>query len=828
MDCFRRELTLIMIDKTKIPISFTKITLIAFLLFAVVYNASANEDTSVSPYSASPLSVTVAIPKEFPPYYSLDSNGQPIGFAIETFAHIAKRANLKVTYQIKDSWADVYRSIYDSNADIIPDLGISPERLKHFDFTSSMETSSISIFIRKSSPEINSLKDIKGTRVGVVEGNAIVSEFQMNKNIETLVFNDVESAIFALLSGEIDRAIYPEHVLLNIARSAQVDHLIKVSGDPVLVIKRAVAVLKGRPELYKRLSEAVTWFVGTPEYRQIFSKWHKEESRFFTQERLKSSMFILVFIIMGMLVWRHFSILKFNAKLLTNIEKRKKVEALLSINDQRFRLLFENTNGISVHGYNSKREVIYWNQASETLYGYSANEAMGQQLEDLIIPDQIAGKVIEGINTWIDGGAAIPSSELTLRKSDGTPITVFSNHFLFQNMGKEPELYCVDIDLSELKQAENKEEKSNVILESVFKALPDLFFLLDFDGTIQAFHVHHTSDLYAPPDAFLGKKMQEIMPKYIADQFDENRLKVNRDGGTITYTYTLDLPGKGAGYYEARICQLPESTEIVAVVRNITDKILLEEKEQKLIKAAQFADAANKAKSQFLANMSHELRTPMHGILSYSNMGVSRIDTATKEQTLKYFSRIKTSGDRLLALLNDLLDLSKLEAGKMRMEHSDNILKSVVNSCVDEQSARMADQKISAVWNENTITGEGCFDPVRIGQVITNLLSNAIKFSSPEQTIELNIQTTQLEHAKEEPSEAIKFTIRDHGVGIPEEDLMFIFNQFEQSTISPVSGTGLGLPISKEIIAQHHGEIWAENHIDGGAVFTFTIPRNNS
>ncbi|MFK5987087.1 MAG: PAS domain-containing sensor histidine kinase [Pseudomonadota bacterium] len=268
-----------------------------------------------------------------------------------------------------------------------------------------------------------------------------------------------------------------------------------------------------------------------------------------------------------------------------------------------------------------------------------------------------------------------------------------------------------------------------------------------------------------------------------------------------------------------------DGSEVLHVAwRDISKQKKLEEE---IIKERDIANQANKAKSEFLANMSHELRTPMHGILSFVNMGLDKPKRLTQDKTLMYFSHIKSSADRLLAMLNDLLDLSKLESGKMEMNYSENSLMQIANDCITEQQARLSDLKKQIIWEPTSIIGNGVFDPVRIGQVITNLISNAIKFCHTEKTIQLSI--TEITHNPTTGQEhcSLLFSVRDYGRGIPNNELELIFDKFSQSSTTKVnsSGTGLGLAISKEIIGAHSGKIWAENHSQSGAIFKFTIPK---
>ncbi|MFE4105736.1 PAS domain S-box protein [Almyronema epifaneia] len=141
---------------------------------------------------------------------------------------------------------------------------------------------------------------------------------------------------------------------------------------------------------------------------------------------------------------------------ITDISDRKQAEAALEESEQRFRQLFESTPKIAVQGYNRHRQVIYWNEASEALYGYPKREAIGRQLEDLIIPPEMRQAVIDAVNNWLETGQPIPASELNLLRQDGSQVAVFSSHIMLTNTAGEPEMYCVDIDLSDRKQAERQ------------------------------------------------------------------------------------------------------------------------------------------------------------------------------------------------------------------------------------------------------------------------------------------------------------------------------------------------------------------------------------
>jgi signal transduction histidine kinase len=239
------------------------------------------------------------------------------------------------------------------------------------------------------------------------------------------------------------------------------------------------------------------------------------------------------------------------------------------------------------------------------------------------------------------------------------------------------------------------------------------------------------------------------------------------------------------------------------------------------------AERANQAKSAFLANMSHELRTPMHAILSFSDFGLAKLESADRKKLGHYFDRIHTSGHRLLLLLNDLLDLSKLEAGKMALNLQACDPSETIRLCIEELHT-LADERKQHIEVQSTLTGQTITaDPERLLQVVRNLLSNAIKFSPEGETIQITLDTLSLSGTPDAAATpGIQIQVIDHGVGIPEDELEAVFDKFIQSskTTTGAGGTGLGLAICREIVELHQGHIHAENREGGGAVFTIELP----
>lgn len=249
-----------------------------------------------------------------------------------------------------------------------------------------------------------------------------------------------------------------------------------------------------------------------------------------------------------------------------------------------------------------------------------------------------------------------------------------------------------------------------------------------------------------------------------------------------------------------------------------------------LLRAKEAAERANIAKSEFLANMGHELRTPMHAILSYARLGQSRTGIAEPDKLRDYFTHIHASGERLLALVNDLLDLSKFEAGRMSFSIARIDLLQLAETVRRELMPLLEAKELACLIHPLVTDARLVADPKRISQVIYNLLGNAIKFSPAGATIRIEIASAQLpagrraNDAGERPG--LRLSVTDEGVGIPPGELESVFEKFTQSTLTRdgAGGTGLGLAICREIVQGHRGMISARNRSGGGAALDVLLP----
>jgi signal transduction histidine kinase len=263
------------------------------------------------------------------------------------------------------------------------------------------------------------------------------------------------------------------------------------------------------------------------------------------------------------------------------------------------------------------------------------------------------------------------------------------------------------------------------------------------------------------------------------------------------------------------------NTDEFGLLQTFADQAVIAIENVRLFKELEAANrelaAASQHKSEFLANMSHELRTPLNAVIGFSEVLSERMFGELNEKQDEYLKDIHASGQHLLSLINDILDLSKIEAGKMELELSDFDLPMTIDNALMLIRERAARRSIALNTAVDERVGQVHADERKIRQVLLNLLSNAIKFTPEGGRIHVEARSV---------NESIEVSVTDTGVGIAPEDQEAVFEEFRQvgTADKKVEGTGLGLALSRKFIELHGGKIWVKSQVGEGSTFTFTVP----
>lgn len=380
-------------------------------------------------------------------------------------------------------------------------------------------------------------------------------------------------------------------------------------------------------------------------------------------------------------------------------------------------------------------------------------------------------------------------------------------------------------DITSRKLAELASRQREAMLDLVFEVLPDLFFLMDSDGTIREYRASQANLLYAPPAAFLGRHMQDALPPPVAAELERSIALVIQRDDLVTYDYTLEMLD-GTRHFEARLNRLPETQQLIAVVRDITERKRSEDEIRQLNAtlearvAARTAELAaiNKELETFSYSVSHDLKAPLRGIDGYSRLLQEDYLERLDAEGQLFLTNIRHGVAQMTALIEDLLAYSRMERRGLHGVTLDlaQLLARVLAEGEAELSAQRGLVKLDLDANLSVQA-----DPDGLAIVLRNLLDNAVKFSRADQPPVIDIRGTLTE-------QSVILAIQDHGIGFDMQfhDRIFeIFQRLQRAEDYP--GTGVGLAMARKAMQRMGGRIWAKSAPGAGTTFYLEIPRSD-
>lgn len=494
-----------------------------------------------------------------------------------------------------------------------------------------------------------------------------------------------------------------------------------------------------------------------------------------------------------------------------DVTERKLMEMELRGSEEDYRRLFEDHSAIKLLIDPHTGKIMQSNHAAAAYYGWTRAE-LGQ-----MTIQQINTLPPEMIKEEMEKARARKSIcfEFKHRLADGSirDVEVFSSTI---NMKGKELLHSIVHDITNRKQAEKALLESESKFRSYIKNAPHGIFIIDANAN--CLEVNETACVLTgySEEELTGMNFNDLINHECRKKADEKFTDLKNKGST---SVELSFMRK-----DRTICWLRLDANKLSETRNLVFASDITEKkkvERSLINAKMMAEENSRIKSEFLANMSHELRTPLTAIIGFSDLLNIRHFGELNNKQLEFVSHISKSGKHLLTVINDVLDLSKIEAGKMELECENFSVAELIEEVQKSLYPLAVRKGIEISIINDSKESEVFADKLKLKQIMYNLLNNAIKFTPDNGLISVVVKRA---------GNTIEVSVSDTGIGIPahmREEIFDPFVQVDSSSKRKFGGTGLGLALTKRFVEMHNGKIWVESEEGKGSTFTFTLKDQN-
>jgi len=528
-----------------------------------------------------------------------------------------------------------------------------------------------------------------------------------------------------------------------------------------------------------------------------------------------------------------------------DVTERKKAEEALRQSEQRLALHVQQAP-LGVIEWNLAFEVTKWNPASERIFGWSAQEAVGRHAS-FIVPQDAREAVDQVWDQLLLQRGGVRSTNENLRRDGQHILCEWYNTALADDQGSVIGVASLVMDVTARKLAEEEIQRSEAQFRSVWERSLDGMRLTDAEGRMVLVNEAFCQMVDRPREELEGHSMAAI---YLEDRRQDLKAAYQRRFRARQVEPYLERElalwnGKSVWFAVSNAIVQAEGRPplLLSIFRDITTRRAsereLEQRAEELLTAKSMAEEqarmlelqarelrqarsaaleASRLKSEFVANMSHEIRTPMNGVIGMTGL---LLDTELSNEQREYAEVIRTSGVALLSIINDILDFSKIEAGKLSLELVDFDLRTTVDETIDLMASKAYEKDlelVSFIADDVPVALNG--DSGRLRQILLNLIGNAIKFTD-EGEVSLVVSKLRDTGARS----LLRFEVRDTGIGIAPDALPRLFHPFSQadgSTTRRYGGTGLGLAISRQFAELMGGEVGVESTPAAGSEFWFT------
>jgi len=754
-----------------------------------------------------------------PPKVSIDRTGTVSGLYPELLEEIASEEGWALEY-VPGSWTESMERLDRGEIDLMVDVAYTVPRQTLYAFNDETVLVNWGTVYTRAGLKLLSLPELEGLRVAVMRGSThtddpggirdLVERFAIRCTF--VVLDNYTDVFRALAAGDADAGVVNRVFGLTFEAEYGVERT-PIVFNPIEL--RFALPPEGplTPMLIERIDFRLAELKADPDsvyYRTI------EENLLATAGR-KTVFRWPAWVVPGLASAGALIVVLVTAFLLVRREARRRAiaEAAHRRSEERFELAMRGaTDGL--WDWNLATGAVYYSPRWAAMLGYRSDEIEPtiDAFRRFLHPED-RERVVDGEARFLSGERDRYQEEFRMRHREGSYISVLSRALLVRDEEGTPiRVVGTHVDISERKQAEEALREREAYLRTIIDHMPVDFFAIDRDLT---YSMQSPISVETIGDA-IGRRADEIdVPESLRKAWIEEIHRVF-EGEMIRGEYDVPTQAGDVRTYLSDMAPVDVDGEIIAAIGTSVDITERKRASLELQRAKEQAEAADRLKSAFLATMSHELRTPLNSIIGFTGILLQELAGPLNAEQVKQLGMVQTSARHLLDLINDVLDISKIEAGQLQMASESFDLMELIAEVAD--AARpMADPK--GLELRVDLPPQGCVirsDRRRVGQIVTNLLSNAVKFT----------ETGSVQVSCTEDGESIQISVEDTGIGIGAEDLKKLFAPFQQidsGLTRKYEGTGLGLSICKRLCEALGGTIDVESEPGHGSRFTVRIPK---
>ncbi len=500
-----------------------------------------------------------------------------------------------------------------------------------------------------------------------------------------------------------------------------------------------------------------------------------------------------------------------------DITKRIEAEEALKDSEVKYRELVENfPDAIAI--YVEEKIAFVNKECLHLLAASNAEELIGKSVIQFVHPDY-RSLVIDRMKKTATEGIVLPIAEEKFVRLDGCEVYVEVKAVPIR-FGNKPAVQLIVRDITERRHVEKTLQNERLLLRTLIDNIPDSIYSKDLACRKTLVNLAELRFMGANSEAeVFGKDDFDFYPKELAEMFFADDQSVIQSGKPILNReeYILDEGGQKRWLLSSKLPLRDKDDQIIGLVgigRDITERKLAEEK---LIIAKEKADESNRLKTAFLNNISHEIRTPFNGILGF--LSIIQHEVLTSSERDEYISIINQSAERLMNTINDIVEISQIQTGQMKLNTSETNIKKLIRKLSDRFKPNAESKGLKFTINNSLPDNIECIytDSIKLNTILTNLIGNAIKFTN----------TGSIDFCIRMMADYLEFSVKDTGIGIPAYKHQAIFERFMQADVSNTrqfEGSGLGLSIAKAYLEMLGGKIWVESEEGKGSRFYFSIP----